>query len=55
MDVELDSEEEKYKFSDSNYFTKYSCNMIQGLVPTKTSKLREKFSDTCLLVVACGS
>lgn len=28
LEVELDSEEEKYKFSDSNYFTKYSCNMI---------------------------
>lgn len=28
FEEELDSEEEKYKFSDSSYFTKYSCNMI---------------------------
>ena len=38
-------------FTDSQYFTKLSCNIIQAIVPTKTSKQRDKFGDCCLIIV----
>ena len=46
-----DGETQKVIFSDSQYFTKYSGNMVRAIVPTKTSKQREKFSDSCLIVI----
>ena len=53
IEIEFQDPEAEENMVDlgSEYFTKYSVNMMEGVPPTKTAKNRDKFQEACLVAM----